>query len=130
MSVGPYGDMYVVIGHQNEMRADKKWQTVTFKTQYFTPIACNTLKEAEEFVEKVKRAYSADIMRMWNPIDRRKLKALADILSAPEQEVDCEKCPLRKWCEEERDNGRTITCFECKTWHAADVIREAIGDER
>lgn len=78
MSIGPFGDMYVVIGHKNEMRADKKWQTVTFKTNYFTPAAYNTLQEAEEFVSKVKHAYSADIVRLWNPIDRDALLKLAD----------------------------------------------------
>ena len=129
MSIGPFGDMYVVIGHKNEMRADKKWQTVTFKTNYFTPAAYNTLQEAKEFVSKVKNAYSADIVRLWNPIDREKLLALAEVLSTPEPDACCARCPLRKWCESELYNGHRITCFECKTWHAADVIREACGEE-
>lgn len=127
MSVGTIGDLYVVIGHENRMRADKDRQTVTFRTQYFTPAAYNTLEEAKAFVEKVKHAYSADIMRLWNPIDRSRLIELANVLSAHEQEADCGKCPLRKWCEGARDTGRPITCHECKTWHTADVIREACG---
>lgn len=128
MSVGTAGDMYVVLGHRNEMRADRKQQTVTFKTNYFTPAAYNTLEEAKAFVEKVKHAYSADIMWMWNPIDREKLLALAEVLSTPEPDADCDRCPLRKWCEGEPCNGHRIDCLECRARHTADVIREALGE--
>ncbi|WP_291290399.1 hypothetical protein [Enorma sp.] len=61
-------------------------------------------------------------------IDRDALLALADVLSTPEQDVDCKRCPLRRWCEEARETGRTITCYDCKTWHTADAIREALGE--
>lgn len=61
--------------------------------------------------------------------DRDGLLALADLLKTPEQEVDCAKCPLRKWCEEARDSGHVITCFDCKVWHTADAIREMCGAE-
>lgn len=61
--------------------------------------------------------------------DRDALLALAEVLSTPELETDCGTCPLRKWCEEARDSGNRITCFECKLWHTADVIREALGIE-
>lgn len=57
------------------------------------------------------------------------LLALADLLRTPELETDCGTCPLRKWCEEARDSGNRITCFECKLWHTADAIREACGEE-
>lgn len=60
--------------------------------------------------------------------DRDMLMALAEVLSTPEQDVDCNACPLRGWCEEARDGGSTITCFDCKLWHTADAIREAIGN--
>lgn len=63
------------------------------------------------------------------PCDRDALLALAEVLSTPELETDCGTCPLRKWCEEARDSGNRITCFECKLWHTADVIREALGIE-
>lgn len=98
MSIGPCGDMYVVIGHKNEMRADKKWQTVTFKTNYFTPAAYNTLQEAEEFVSKVKHAYSADIVRLWNPIDRDALLKLAD-----EIEGSCDMPLIQRWARRIRE---------------------------
>lgn len=62
-------------------------------------------------------------------VDRDALLALAEVLSTPELETDCGTCPLRKWCEEARDSGNRITCFECKLWHTADVIREALGIE-
>lgn len=61
--------------------------------------------------------------------DRDALLALAEVLSTPELETDCGTCPLRKWCEEARDSGNRVTCFECKLWHTADVIREALGIE-
>lgn len=61
--------------------------------------------------------------------DRDALLALAEVLSTPELETDCGTCPLRKWCEEARDSGNRITCFECKLWHTADSIREACGEE-
>lgn len=61
--------------------------------------------------------------------DRDALLALADILRTPEQDADCTACPLRKWCETELYNGHSITCHECKTWHTADVIREACGGQ-
>lgn len=88
MSAGCYGDMYVVIGHDSKMRADKKMQTITFRTSYFTPMACNTLKEAKDFVAKVKHEYSADIVRLWNPIDRTELLAIADEI----EESDADGC--------------------------------------
>lgn len=62
-------------------------------------------------------------------IDRDALMTLAEVLSTPELETDCVTCPLRKWCEEARDSGNRITCFECKLWHTADAIREACGEE-
>ena len=63
------------------------------------------------------------------PVDRDALLALADMLKTPEQDADCSACPLRKWCETELYNGHSITCHECKTWHTADVIREACGGQ-
>lgn len=86
MSVGSLGDMYVVIGHDSKMRTDKKMQTMTFKTRYFIPAACNTREEAEDFVAGVKHAYCADIVRLWNPIDREELLAVADEIG--ESDVD------------------------------------------
>ena len=60
--------------------------------------------------------------------DREALLALAGILRTPEQDADCGACPLRKWCDTELYNGHRITCFECRTWHAADAILEACGE--
>lgn len=61
-------------------------------------------------------------------VDREALLALAGILKTPEQDADCGACPLRKWCDTELYNGHRITCFECRTWHAADAILEACGE--
>lgn len=62
-------------------------------------------------------------------VDREALLALAGILRTPEQYADCGACPLRKWCDTELYNGHRITCFECKTWHTADAILEACGEQ-
>lgn len=109
MSVGPCGDMYVVIGHDSKLQVDKKQQTVSLRSHYFAPIACNTLKEAQDFVKKVKHAYSADVVRMWNPVDRDELLRIADEI----EESDVDGCidwhdRIRKACgldETEDRNG-------------------------
>lgn len=113
ISVGTFGDMYVVIGHDSKMRTDKKMQAITFKTSYFIPTVCNTLEEAEDLIAGVKHAYSADVVRTWNPIDHRELLAIADEI----EESDVDGCVdwhrrIRKavGAKEVGERARTITC--------------------
>lgn len=91
--------MYVVIGHDSKLHVDKKQQTVSLRSHYFAPIACNTLKEAQDFADNVKHAYSADVVRMWNPVDRDELRRIADEI----EESDVDGCidwyaRIRKAC--------------------------------
>lgn len=43
-------------------------------------------------------------------------------------EVEPSNAQVLKVVEEARETGRTITCYDCKTWHTADAIREALGE--
>lgn len=88
-------------------------------------------KAANDFTrEQARKRVESDWNRRESWFDKKKLISLANTLSSPELDTDCDECPLSRWCKTERYNGHRITCFECKTWHAADVIREAIGETR
>lgn len=87
------------------------------------------IDEGDVYTNNLFAEWEREALCLSGGCDRDALLALAEVLSTPELETDCGTCPLRKWCEEARDSGNWITCFECKLWHTADVLREALGIE-
>lgn len=119
---------------RNEAKMPQPWVGFVFRdVMHAYPSEYKPTNECDDWEQRQHEKERDFINRLADLIepscDRDALLALAEVLSTPELETDCGTCPLRKWCEEARDSGNRITCFECKLWHTADVIHEALGIE-